>query len=106
LKPVASETIRKIFTDKIIAAGGFEPDTAEAIIAKGDADLVSFGRHFIANPDLPKRIRLDCDSIRMTAGRSMGAKRAGTPIIRSIKNQPQWPRHLERRSVRHDRTEN
>jgi len=58
LKPVASETLRKIFTGKIIAAGGFEPDTAEAIIAKGDADLVSFGRHFIANPDLPKRIRL------------------------------------------------
>jgi len=58
LKPVASETLRKIFTGKIIAAGGFEPDTAEAIIAKGDADLASFGRHFIANPDLPKRIRL------------------------------------------------
>ena len=24
----------------------------------GDADLVAFGRHFVANPDLPKRIRL------------------------------------------------
>jgi N-ethylmaleimide reductase len=57
-KPVASEVLRKIFKGKIIAAGGFEPDTAEAIIEKGDADLVSFGRHFIANPDLPRRIRL------------------------------------------------
>ena len=28
------------------------------IIEKGDADLVAFGRHFVANPDLPKRIRL------------------------------------------------
>ncbi len=37
--------------------GGFEPDTAEAIIEKGDADAVVFGRHFISNPDLPRRIK-------------------------------------------------
>ena len=40
-----------------IAAGGFEPDTADEIIEKGDADLVAFGHHFISNPDLPGRIR-------------------------------------------------
>ena len=57
MKLVASETLRKIFREKIIAAGGFEPDTAEAIIAKGYADLVSFGCHFNANADLPKWIR-------------------------------------------------
>ena len=56
--PVASQRMRNIFNGKIIAAGGFEPDTAEAIIERGDADLVAFGRHFLANPDLPKRIRL------------------------------------------------
>lgn len=56
-EPVAAERLRKIFQGKIIAAGGFEPDTAEAIIEKGTADLVAFGRHFVANPDLPKRIR-------------------------------------------------
>jgi len=55
---IASARLRKIFTGKIIAAGGFEPDTAEAAVAEGDADLVAFGRHFVANPDLPKRIRL------------------------------------------------
>jgi N-ethylmaleimide reductase len=55
---VASEHIRKIFKGKIIAAGGFEPETAAAVVEKGDADLVAFGRHFVANPDLPKRIRL------------------------------------------------
>ena len=41
----------------MIAAGGFAPDSAEAIVAAGDADLVAFGRHFISNPDLPERIR-------------------------------------------------
>jgi N-ethylmaleimide reductase len=57
-EPVAAARLRKIFTGKIVAAGGFEPDTAEAVVEKGDADLVAFGRHFIANPDLPKRIEL------------------------------------------------
>jgi N-ethylmaleimide reductase len=41
----------------IVAVGGFEPDTAEAILKKGDADLVAFGRYFVSNPDLPNRIR-------------------------------------------------
>jgi N-ethylmaleimide reductase len=55
--PVATEQLRRIFKNKIIAAGGFEPDTAAAIIKKGASDAVAFGRHFLANPDLPRRIR-------------------------------------------------
>lgn len=58
LPPIASAQLRKIFEGRIIAAGGFEADGAKAIVEKGDADLVAFGRHFIANPDLPKRIQL------------------------------------------------
>ncbi len=58
LPPVAASQLRQIFRGTIIAAGGFEPDSAEAILEKGDADLVAFGRHFIANPDLPKRVKL------------------------------------------------
>jgi N-ethylmaleimide reductase len=56
--PVAAELLRKVFKGRIIAAGGFEPDTAEAVLEKGDADAVAFGRHFVSNPDLPKRIKL------------------------------------------------
>jgi N-ethylmaleimide reductase len=56
--PVAADRLRKIFKGKIMAAGGFEPDTAEAIVESGVADLVAFGRHFVSNPDLPKRIQL------------------------------------------------
>src|SRR5467141_1098956 len=55
---IATTRLRKVLTGTIIAAGGFEPDTAEAAVGEGDADLVAFGRHFVANPDLPKRIRL------------------------------------------------
>jgi N-ethylmaleimide reductase len=55
--PVAAQLIRKHYKGVIIAAGGFTPESAAAIIAAGDADLVAFGRHFISNPDLPARIR-------------------------------------------------
>lgn len=55
--PVAAQLIRRLYKGVIIAAGGFTPESAEAIVAAGDADLVAFGRHFISNPDLPARIR-------------------------------------------------
>jgi N-ethylmaleimide reductase len=56
--PIASASLRKIFNGKIIAAGGFEPASAETAIQTGDADAVAFGRHFVSNPDLPKRIKM------------------------------------------------
>jgi N-ethylmaleimide reductase len=58
LPPVATVDLRQFYKGTIVAAGGFDPKGAEEIVTKGDADLVAFGRHFIANPDLPKRIRL------------------------------------------------
>ena len=57
LEPVASMHLRKIFKNKLIAAGGFDQAKAEDILEKGYADLVSFGRHFIANPDLVFRFK-------------------------------------------------
>jgi N-ethylmaleimide reductase len=58
LDPVAAAQLRTIFERKIMAAGGFKSDTAEAVIERGHADLVAFGCQFLANPGLPKRIRL------------------------------------------------
>ena len=55
--PIAAEYLRTVYTGRIVAAGGFEPDTAEAVVTKGDADLVAFGRYFVSNPDLPMRIK-------------------------------------------------
>ena len=54
---MATQRLRKIFKGKIIANGGFEPDTAAATVAQGDADAIAFGRYFVSNPDLPRRIR-------------------------------------------------
>jgi N-ethylmaleimide reductase len=57
--PVAAAQIRKVFKGPIIAAGGFDREGAQRIVDQGDADLVAFGRHFSANPDLPERLRRD-----------------------------------------------
>jgi|SRR5450830_25789 len=56
-EPLAARLIRQHYQGTIIAAGGFDGASAEAIVQAGDADLVAFGRHFIANPDLPRRLR-------------------------------------------------
>ncbi len=54
---VASESLRHIFKGKLIAAGGFEPASAEQLVESGTLDAVAFGRYFVSNPDLPLRIR-------------------------------------------------
>jgi N-ethylmaleimide reductase len=57
LPPIACSTLRPFFKGPIVAAGGFDAESAESILQKADADLVAFGRMFISNPDLPARIR-------------------------------------------------
>ena len=51
--------VREAFPGVLMLAGGFERDRAEAALADGSADVVAFARGFIANPDLPERMRLD-----------------------------------------------
>jgi len=51
------ELVRPVFDGKVIANGGIDPETANQLIGSGAVDAVSFGRLWIANPDLPERIR-------------------------------------------------
>ena len=51
------ELARPFFDGPIIVNGGIEPATAQQIVSGGTVDAVSFGRLWIANPDLPERIR-------------------------------------------------
>jgi len=51
------DLIRKKYRGTLIVAGGFDQDTAEAWLEQGKADLIAFGRKFLANPDLPERFR-------------------------------------------------
>lgn len=51
--------LRAAFDGPFIAAGGFDKTSAEQALKGGQADLVAFGRPFIANPDLVERLRRD-----------------------------------------------
>ena len=51
------EDLRNRFSGAIIVAGGYSKDSGNAILAAGYADLVAFGRPFVANPDFPVRIQ-------------------------------------------------
>lgn len=55
--PSAMVLFRPIWKGVLITAGGFTGETAEAAIAAGHADAIAFGRIFISNPDLPRRLR-------------------------------------------------
>ena len=48
--------LRNVFEGCYIANEKFTPETAAALLARGEADACAFGVLFIANPDLPHRI--------------------------------------------------
>ena len=51
------DLMRRKFRGPLILAGGFDHETAERWLKEGRADLIAFGRKFLANPDLPARFR-------------------------------------------------
>ena len=54
-----SPQLKAAFGGAFIANEAFTKETATAELASGNADAVSFGKLFIANPDLPRRLALD-----------------------------------------------
>jgi N-ethylmaleimide reductase len=55
--PSAMVLFRPIWKGVLITAGGFTGETADAAIRDGHADAIAFGRIFISNPDLPRRLQ-------------------------------------------------
>jgi len=49
---------RSCFSGAVAAGGDFDAVSAERALTSGSMDLVAFGRSFIANPDLPRRLEL------------------------------------------------
>jgi N-ethylmaleimide reductase len=50
------DAMRRAWPRTFITSGGFDRARAEAALREGKADLVAFGRPFLANPDLPARL--------------------------------------------------
>ncbi|ACI52055.1 NADH:flavin oxidoreductase/NADH oxidase [Gluconacetobacter diazotrophicus PA1 5] len=53
--------LKKAFGGVYIANEAFTGASAEAAIEEGRADAVAFGKTFIANPDLPERLKIGAD---------------------------------------------
>lgn len=52
----AGMLLKQAFAGPVISAGGYVGDTARAALLEHRADAIAFGRLFIANPDLPRRL--------------------------------------------------
>ncbi|WP_088285741.1 alkene reductase [Ideonella sp. A 288] len=62
--PVPAELkarLRGAFSGPFMLAGGFDGASAEQALVAGQADLIAFGRPFLANPDLVERLRVGAD---------------------------------------------
>lgn len=53
--PMTLAEFRSVFHGKLMGNCGYTAEHAEATLAAGHADLISFGRPFISNPDLVER---------------------------------------------------
>jgi N-ethylmaleimide reductase len=56
LPPAFRREVRSTFSGHILYAGRYTAERGARLIEAGLADLIAFGRPFIANPDLPARI--------------------------------------------------
>jgi N-ethylmaleimide reductase len=55
--PSAMVLYRPMWSGVLMSAGGFTGEMANAAISAGHADAIAFGRIFISNPDLPRRLQ-------------------------------------------------
>lgn len=76
-RPDVSSLFRTAFGGVLVSAGGYTPDTAIEAVSAGKADAISFGRLFIANPDLPNRISRKAPLNRYDRNTFYGGKEKG-----------------------------
>jgi N-ethylmaleimide reductase len=56
-EPLRSPLFREFYEGSIILNGGYTRERAEEALSKRYGDAISFGSGFIANPDLPRRLK-------------------------------------------------
>lgn len=57
--PIPTKEFRPMYSGNLMVNWDYDKASGNAAIASGEADLVSYGKLFIANPDLPKRFKLN-----------------------------------------------
>lgn len=71
------EALRLIYRGTMIYSGKYTAERAEKALQNGWADLIGFGRPFVANPDLPARLQLGLALNQLDASRLFGGGAAG-----------------------------
>lgn len=71
------ETFGTLSNHPVIANAGYNKESGESELEKGVAQLISYGRLFLANPDLPERFKIDAtlnqiDNTTLFAGGAKG----------------------------------
>lgn len=56
-EPMTLAQIREVYPGMLMGNCAYDVDAANAVIASGAADMIAFGRPFIANPDLVERMK-------------------------------------------------
>jgi N-ethylmaleimide reductase len=85
--PFDYKALQRLFGGLIIANNGFDKRRANAAIAGGEADLIAFGKPFIANPDLVIRLLLDTPLMPVNRDTLYGGGEAGYtdyPMLRTV----------------------
>jgi N-ethylmaleimide reductase len=90
------QILRRAFNGPYMASYGYDRARAIAAIAEGRADLVAFGRPFIANPDLVERLRVDAPLAVADPARFYGGGAEGyidyPPMEGGLADHPESPK--------------
>ncbi|MGI8568145.1 MAG: hypothetical protein ACR2KT_03190 [Methylocella sp.] len=87
VSPFDYGAIKRLFGGAVIANNGFDKARANKAIADGRADLIAFGKPFIANPDLVTRLLLDAPLLEVNKDTLYGGTEEGYtdyPVLRAV----------------------
>ena len=56
-RPPVAPAIKQAFGGPVVLNSDYDGVRGQAVLDRGEADAIAFGRTFLANPDLPERIR-------------------------------------------------
>jgi N-ethylmaleimide reductase len=89
-EPPVSPAIRRAYSGRLVLNSDYDGTSAQAKLYEGIADAVSFGRPFIANPDLVGRIR---------GGVALNRWDAATFYTQGGEGYTDYPRHTEQQAA-------
>jgi N-ethylmaleimide reductase len=85
---VPTRYFRPIYNGTLMVNWDYDFEKGNEVIASGNADLVSYGKLFLANPDLPERFRLNAPLNQPNPATFYGGGAEGYTDYPSLQEQP------------------